>query len=439
MVEPTPTSSQLELPLQLKLPHPWLTTYVIEAAAHHDGLEHYHIQPAKNQPKDGRPLPQQLHKEDLTWSVLAHTDTSDLSDSDNSSWARARRTPSSTLRWTGTRPTVGQAWLAAYALLTLHHKEEALRLTLSGPDWQLLAHDLSRVGLTVTHPRAGEAPPPPAQHLLYAAMFWQGAGSPVGTRPIWLADSALALEASFPPTPYLHAPSTVPFAQAARHTQHPVRPPKPAPGSILYSRYIPHLRSHFSMLALDPSDPHHISLFHTWQNTPRVAAAWNETGTLAQHTAYLHRLHADPHVLPLLARFDDVLFAYHEVYWAKEDHMGAHYPAGDFDRGRHSLVGDARFRGPHRVAAWWSALMHYMFLDEPRTERLVGEPNAASGTVLAYDFAHGFHVMRLVDLPHKRSAFVACARDRFFQLCPLAWDGEEVVGAPPSAERLARL
>ncbi|KAL0256302.1 hypothetical protein SLS55_008695 [Diplodia seriata] len=440
-VEPTPTTSRLQLPLELKLPHPWLASYTIRVAGHDiDSVEQLHIQPTNRngKPDNGRPLPQLLHKDDLTWSQLKHDDTSDLSDANNSSWARARRTPFTTLRWTAKlRPTVGQVWLAAYALLTLHHKRESIRLVLSGTGWQDLAHELCRVGLVVEHPRAGEFPPPTAQYILFAGAFWQGAASPVGTRPIWLGDGALEIEAHFPPVPFQQAPVTVSFAEAPRHTQSIVRPPKPTPGSVLYSRYIPHLGEHFSMVALDYTNPEHLNYFHVWQNDPRVAKGWNETGTLDQHREYLRRLHDDPHTFTILARFDDVFFAYYEVYWAKEDHMGAHYPAGDYDRGRHSLVGDTRFRGPHRVSAWWSGIMHYMFLDEPRTAQLVGEPKYVNSTVLAYDFAHGFHVMRLVDLPHKRSAFVACSREKFFQLCPLTWDGEEIV--PPSLDRLARL
>lgn len=90
-------------------------------------------------------------------------------------------------------------------------------------------------------------------------------------------------------------------------------------------------------------------------------------------------------------------------------------------------MGDVRYRGPHRVSAWWSSLMHYLFLDDPRTASVVGEPKYTNSSVLVYDLMHGFGLHKFIDLPQKRAALMSCSRERFFQLCPLD-EGEKVVG-----------
>lgn len=365
-----------------------------------------------------------------------------------------------TVRWTGTQPpTVGQLWLITYAVFTVRPSEEAFRLTTSGSGADRIAHQLKTVGLAIDHPSSASASSKDAtpEQLILRGSFWQGAGSPFGSRPAWAPEDQDPNLSNYPLPPPEYVVTTSNHPSTAL-SWHPRRRAKPRPGSVIYSRYIPHLGETFSMVALDPADAAHVELFHAWQNDPRVSQGWNQTGTLEQHREYLRQAHADPHKLTILARFDETFFAYFEVYWAKvrlsppsppsippfpfsslppcpcarlttpqEDAIGGYYSAGDYDRGRHSLVGDVRYRGPHRVSAWWSSLMHYLFLDEPRTMSVVGEPKNTNSSVLMYDLIHGFGLDKFIDLPEKRSAFMRCSRERFFQLCPLD-DNEKVMG-----------
>lgn len=193
------------------------------------------------------------------------------------------------------------------------------------------------------------------------------------------------------------------------------------------------------MVAIDVQNAEHLNLFHTWQNDPRVSAGWNESGTLDHHRSYLQRLLDDPSQLPVLAYWDETPFAYFEIYWCLEDRLGsyvshAYSPSPEWDRGRHSLVGNTAFRGPHRVPAWWGSLIHYLFLDEPRTMRVVGEPKKSNSTVLMYDFVTGFGVQGWAELPHKRSAMVGVGRERFFEICPLG--GTEIAEAEEDGKKL---
>ena len=104
--------------------------------------------------------------------------------------------------------------------------------------------------------------------------------------------------------------------------------------------------------------------------------------------------------------------------------MGAYYEADDYDRGWHALVGEDRFRGPHRVRAWMSAAMHYMFLDDVRTRNVIGEPRASGKKIIQYECDHGFHIDKTIDFPHKRAALVICSRENYFRLSPFHWGDE---------------
>jgi hypothetical protein len=307
-------------PLVLKLPHPYLTAYAVTNVAPEGQPISYQIQPSRANPtgKEVDP-PAQLHNDTISFSDIGLLNQDAVpAVGDNSSWARARRSPHLTITWHQDRPSVPQLWLIAYALVSQHPLVENFRVVISGKESQSLAHELYTTGLFHPHPRGSNPSAPHDGHLLLRATFWQGAGSPFGARPVWaphLDATGKPINRQYPPFPFQNAPSTQ-FPALPRHTMHPVREPKPEPGSIIYSRWVPHLKEHFTMVALDYTNDEHLRLFNKWQNDTRVAAGWNETGTLDQHREYLRKLHEDSHVLTMFAAFDDILFAYFEVYWA---------------------------------------------------------------------------------------------------------------------------
>jgi len=197
--------------------------------------------------------------------------------------------------------------------------------------------------------------------------------------------------------------------------RHPRRAVKRS--GVLYSRYLPRARStvSFRTLAGDAD----LELFHRWMNEPRVAAFWELAGTRDAHAEYLEQLARDAHNLPVFGCFDGEPFGYFELYFCKEDRVAPFYDAGDYDRGLHMLVGEARFRGPAWVAAWLPSLTHFLFLDDPRTTRVVAEPRHDNARMITYLEQASFLREKTFDFPHKRAALMVATRERFFQSCPL--------------------
>lgn len=301
---------------QLALPQPYFTRYHVQESNVPASDPAFQILLDKENTSSN--LPTQLHNENLYFSELRNGD--EVPANNNTQWARARRSPVLTFQWTTSEsPNLAQIWLIVYAIFSFHTETEQFRLSLEGPEFVKIQQDLISVGLAIQS-QAGEDPNTTALIIIRSA-FWQGAGSPFGPRPLWLADSNILNStsqslANYPPQPLTYT-LTNRFPTTPIYARHPVRPVKPTPGSTIYSRYIPHLKEHFSMVALDYKNDEHLQLFHKWQNDPRVAQGWNETGTVDQHREYLRKLHEDPHVLTVLAKFEDIFFAYFEIYWAK--------------------------------------------------------------------------------------------------------------------------
>jgi acetyl CoA:N6-hydroxylysine acetyl transferase len=221
------------------------------------------------------------------------------------------------------------------------------------------------------------------------------------------------------PQPWLGASLTPSYPQQmviSGGKRHPLRPLKPR-GEV-YRRFDARLGAWISLRTVDIDLD--LARFNRWQNSPRVASFWQEEGSLEQHHEYLSKLEADPHTLTLIGCFDDQPFAYFEAYWAKEDRIAPFYDAGDYDRGIHMLVGEENHRGPHKVASWLSALTHYLFLDDPRTQRVVAEPRADNAKMIGHMQNQGFYCEKAFDFPHKRAALMVLGRERFFDRCALA-------------------
>lgn len=312
----------------VKLPHPFLTSYQVNC--------NKDVTPAKfNLTLDGQPanataLPESLHSETLTWRDLTSRPAEQCPPaSDNGAWARAYRSPQTTFEWPGQEaPTLGQIWNVVHAIYLAHPTIEYFRLALKGSSQDLIRHELLATGLAIEHPQPWRAVEitgiSDGDILILRSAFWQGAASPVGSRPIWAVGNGTEGPVRKPmaeyPTMPEHQQFTMKFPEQPIYTLHPTRQPKPHPGSICYSRYIPELNEHFSLEVIDWQNEEHLKLFNTWQNDPRVAKGWNETGTLDEHREYLRKLHFDPHVLCLFGRFDETRFAYYELYWAKVSH-----------------------------------------------------------------------------------------------------------------------
>lgn len=191
--------------------------------------------------------------------------------------------------------------------------------------------------------------------------------SPSPTAPL----ECYATRSSFwqiPPEPLLGWEDRKPFTfpKPAEYTvtngiRHPIRPRPGASGDI-YTRWIPSLKQLLTFrLASAEKDA---ELMHRWMNDPRVAEFWGEDGGDVEKTrGFLKKGLESHHCYPVIGSWDGEPFGYFEVYWVKEDALGKFVTDCDnWDRGVHCLVGEQKFRGPHRVGVWISSLVHCKFI-----------------------------------------------------------------------------
>jgi RimJ/RimL family protein N-acetyltransferase len=209
------------------------------------------------------------------------------------------------------------------------------------------------------------------------------------------------------PTYYPPHPPQYTFSGGIRH---PIRPKPPQQGETFYTRFVPSIGQYLSFRVASQSPmpcPHKgpssssslairqslsdsilptigsmnlansdTELLHKWMNDSRVAHFWGEAGDMKHQEEFLRTALKSKHSFPVIGCWDGRPFGYFEIYWVKEDNLGKLIDGdcGMFDRGVHCLVGEQEFRGAHRVRAWLSALVHFCWLSDLRTEKVLMEP-----------------------------------------------------------------
>jgi len=194
--------------------------------------------------------------------------------------------------------------------------------------------------------------------------------------------------------------------------KHPVRP-KVEPG-VFYRRYVPAIRKTISFRTVEIERD--LERFHYWHNQPRVYELWELNKPIEELKVYLEKGQKDPHQFPVILEYDGEPVGYFEFYWAAEDRLGPYYDHAPYDRGFHFLIGEEKYLGRANTEAAIRSVTHFLFLDDPRTMRIVAEPRADNQRVLKYvQVVPGWRFIKEFDFPHKRAALVSVRREDFFR------------------------
>ncbi|KAM6509559.1 hypothetical protein FALCPG4_017211 [Fusarium falciforme] len=319
----------------------------------------------------------------------------------------------------GQQQDLALAWASVYALwLHPDHREDDL-IAIS-VDSERVGEYVRCTGLGVLSPFSPSTTPKDAIYWISRDVFWQGAGAPDSQH--WLRSRPEVT--SFPGfngTVGVFANQMGFTRKGNVCTVHPVRPAKPKPGTVIYSRFIVELGQLLQIRHIDAESPVHFETFKRWQNSDRVNASWKERGPDEHHRKYLAEQLADPHTMSCVFEWDGELAGYTELGWAKEDNAACFFNSncnitvGDHDQNSHIIVGEERFRGGKRYQAVATSIKHCCFLRDPRTKQVIAEPR--------FDLSH-VHIQnkylpqekkKRFHLPHKTAILFALQRERFFQ------------------------
>jgi acetyl CoA:N6-hydroxylysine acetyl transferase len=191
---------------------------------------------------------------------------------------------------------------------------------------------------------------------------------------------------------------------------HPVRNDRKS--GLFYQRFVPSIGKTISFRGIDADTD--LDTYHEWHNQPRVSFFWELALPKEELKAYLVKTINDPHTVPTFVELDGTPVGYFEMYWAREDRLGPYYESDAFDRGLHFLIGEPSALGFANTDSIMRSALHFLFLDDPRTRRVMAEPRHDNKKVLRYAESSGWVKLKEFDFPHKRAALLECKRENFF-------------------------
>lgn len=181
---------------------------------------------------------------------------------------------------------------------------------------------------------------------------------------------------------------------------------------LFYQRFVPSINKTITFRGIDPEAD--LDTFHRWHNSPRVSFFWELALEKKELLEYMIKTKNDPHMVPTFVEMNGVPVGYFEMYWTLEDRLGPYYPADAFDRGFHFLIGETFALGFQNTDSIVKSALHFLFLDDPRTRRVMAEPRHDNKKVLKYAESSGWVKLKEFDFPHKRAALLECKRENFF-------------------------
>ncbi|MPZ13194.1 MAG: GNAT family N-acetyltransferase [Chloroflexi bacterium] len=175
----------------------------------------------------------------------------------------------------------------------------------------------------------------------------------------------------------------------------------------IYTADIPR-GGHFALRPVDLEVD--LDLLHAWMHQPHIVPFWQLAIGRDELAVYLRAKASADHEGPLIGCLDGRPISYWEAYWAARDPLAAYYEVDEHDQGIHLLIGPPECTGHGLGLRLLEAVVAWQFGREPRTRRVVAEPDVRNMRMIHVFTRAGFRKAGEIELPDKRAALMV--RDR---------------------------